>query len=229
MSFYEVIEDITADAGIRVRAKGLEELFCKAILATFNEITDIEKVSKEFPSVWTNIHTYRRFKATRRGLRASMSPGSTLSPHNLSERLTNALRAYFFGGFLSFPTWDKNKYSTPRPVVKGKKLDVCLYKTTRSDTGFKDKKVELEVKGELPYLLADVINQLLVLHEKEKLVISHCERVEFKEDGVKLMLKGGLFDPERHPSKLVIKAATYHRLKVEKLEDGYLAEVIFDI
>jgi len=138
MSFYEVIEDITADAGIRVRAKGLEELFCKAILATFNEITEIEKVSK-------------------------------------------------------------------------------------------DKKVELEVKGELPYLLADVINQLLVLHEGEKLVISHCERVEFKEDGVKLMLKGGLFDPERHPSKLVIKAATYHRLKVEKLEEDYLAEVIFDI
>jgi SHS2 domain-containing protein len=138
MSFYEVIEDITADAGIRVRAKGLEELSCKAILAAFNEITDIEKVRK-------------------------------------------------------------------------------------------DKKVELEVKGELSYLLADVINQLLVLHEKEKLIISHCERVEFKEDGIKLMLKGGPFDPERHPSKLVIKAATYHRLKVEKLEDSYLAEVIFDI
>jgi len=84
-------------------------------------------------------------------------------------------------------------------------------------------------KGELPYLLADVINQLLVLHEGEKLVISHCERVEFKEDGVKLMLKGGPFDPERHPSKLVIKAATYHRLKVERLQDGFLAEVIFDI
>jgi len=138
MSFYEIIDDITADAGIRVRAKSLEELFCKAILATFNEITDIEKVSK-------------------------------------------------------------------------------------------DKKVELEVQGELPYLLADVINQLLVLHEKEKLIINHCERIEFKEDSVKLMLKGGTFDPERHPSKLVIKAATYHRLKVEKLEDGYLAEVIFDI
>lgn len=138
MSFYEIIDDITADAGIRVRAKSLEELFCKAILATFNEITDIEKVSK-------------------------------------------------------------------------------------------DKKVELEVQGELPYLLADVINQLLILHEKEKLIINHCERVEFKEDGVKLVLKGGTFDPKRHPSKLVIKAATYHRLKVEKLEDGYLAEVIFDI
>jgi hypothetical protein len=86
----------------------------------------------EFPSVWTNIHTYRPFKATRRGLRAFESPGSTLSPHNLSECLTNALRAYFFGGFLSFPTWDKNKYNTTHSVVKG------LYKTTRSDTGFKD-------------------------------------------------------------------------------------------
>jgi hypothetical protein len=93
---------------------------------------------REFPSVWTNIHTYCRFKATRRGLRAFGNPGRTLTPHNLSERLNNALRAYFFGGFLSFPTWDMNKYSTPRPVVKEKKLDVCLYKITRSDTGFID-------------------------------------------------------------------------------------------
>jgi EAL domain-containing protein (putative c-di-GMP-specific phosphodiesterase class I) len=38
-----------------------------------------------------------------------------------------------------------NKYSTPRPVVKEKKLDVCLYKITRSDTGFKD---FLKIEGE---------------------------------------------------------------------------------
>jgi hypothetical protein len=60
-----------------------------------------------------------------------MSPGSTLSPHNLSERLAHALRAYFFGGFLSFPTWDKNKYSTPRPIVKGKREAVLkIYQTS---------------------------------------------------------------------------------------------------
>jgi len=84
---------------------------------TINMITQ----KGEFSSVWTNIHTYRRFKAARRGLRASMSPGSTLSPHNLSEHLVSALRAYFFVGFLSFPTWDKNEYSTPHPVVKEKR------------------------------------------------------------------------------------------------------------
>jgi len=138
MSFYEIIEDVTADTGIRVRTKTLEELFCKAILATFNEITDIEKVQ---PS----------------------------------------------------------------------------------------KRVELEVKGELPYLLADTINQALVLHEKEKFVASKCELVELGEDSVKVVLLGGEYDPKIHPSKLVIKAATYHRLRLEKVGEQFVAEVIFDI
>ncbi|MEJ7554026.1 MAG: archease, partial [Aquificaceae bacterium] len=44
MSFYETIDRITADAGIRVWAKSLEELLCKSILATFNEITPIESI-----------------------------------------------------------------------------------------------------------------------------------------------------------------------------------------
>ncbi|WP_448587190.1 archease [Thermocrinis sp.] len=138
MSFYELIDDITADAGIRVRARSLEELFCKAILATFSEITDIEKISPE-------------------------------------------------------------------------------------------RKVELEVSGELPYLLADTLNELLVLHEKEKFIVCQCERIELEDGKVSLSLIGGEFDPEVHPPKLVIKAATYHRLKVEKVGEEFLAEVIFDI
>jgi hypothetical protein len=127
------------------RIENVQEVKNTEPFHTFHETKSlyVKLEEGEFPSVWINIHTYRRFKATRRGLRASMSPGSTLSPHNLSERLANALRAYFFGGFLSFPTCDKNKYSTPRPVVKEKKLDACLYKITRSDTGFKDFRIEV--------------------------------------------------------------------------------------
>jgi SHS2 domain-containing protein len=40
---------------------------------------------------------------------------------------------------------------------------------------------------------------------------------------------GEEFDPERHEGKLLIKAATYHRLKIEKIGDVWEAEVIFDI
>ncbi len=37
------------------------------------------------------------------------------------------------------------------------------------------------------------------------------------------------FDSTRHESKLLIKAATYHKLRIEKINDIYEAEVIFDI
>lgn len=37
------------------------------------------------------------------------------------------------------------------------------------------------------------------------------------------------FDSARHESRLLIKAATYHKLRVQKINDIYEAEVIFDI
>ena len=42
-------------------------------------------------------------------------------------------------------------------------------------------------------------------------------------------ISGELFDPERHGGKLLLKAATYHRLKVEHRDGRWIAEVIFDI
>lgn len=136
--FYETVEDITGDAGIRVWGESLEDLFCKALLATFNEITEISEVRPE--------ETY-----------------------------------------------------------------------------------ELEVRGSLPFLLADLINEAIVLHESKGFVASKCEVVELGQESVKVRLKGERFDPSRHPSKLVIKAATYHRLTVRKEGQRFFAEVIFDI
>ena len=42
-------------------------------------------------------------------------------------------------------------------------------------------------------------------------------------------IDGEDFVPERHGRGLLIKAATYHRLKIERKEDHWEAEVIFDI
>lgn len=138
MSFYETIDRITADAGIRVRAKSLEDLICKSLLATFNEITPIEAIEPE-----------------------------------------------------------------------GEKI--------------------IEVASELPFLLADLINRAIFLHEKELFVASTCEVLELKENYAKVKLIGGKFDPQKHEPRLVIKAATYHDLKVEREGDLWVAEVIFDI
>ncbi|MFA5353466.1 MAG: archease [Thermodesulfovibrionales bacterium] len=42
-------------------------------------------------------------------------------------------------------------------------------------------------------------------------------------------LHGEEFDPSRHDRRLLIKAATYHRLLLEEHEGCWKAEVIFDI
>ncbi len=47
--------------------------------------------------------------------------------------------------------------------------------------------------------------------------------------GLKAVIYGEDFDPERHQGKLLIKAATYHALKIEKKNDYWEIDVIFDI
>jgi len=136
--FYETIDDITADAGVRVRAKTLEELICKVLLATFNEITDISCIS-------------------------------------INEEYI------------------------------------------------------IEVGSVLPFMLADIINQALAVHEKYNFIARECEVLYLDKERLKVKLKGGKFDPEVNEPKLLIKAATYHRLNIEHKEGVYEAEVVFDI
>jgi len=55
------------------------------------------------------------------------------------------------------------------------------------------------------------------------------EEAETREYSLNAVLSGERFDPERHSGKLLIKAATYHGLKVEQAGGLWRAEVIFDI
>lgn len=50
----------------------------------------------------------------------------------------------------------------------------------------------------------------------------HCYRI-------KASVSGEDFDAVRHQGNLLIKAATYHKLKIVQTEEGWEAEVIFDI
>lgn len=43
------------------------------------------------------------------------------------------------------------------------------------------------------------------------------------------ILSGERVDPEKHDLRFEVKAATYHRLIVERREDGYFGRVIFDL
>lgn len=46
---------------------------------------------------------------------------------------------------------------------------------------------------------------------------------------LKIIVYGEEFDAEKHDRKLLVKAATYHNIKVQKTDDIWEIEVIFDI
>ena len=78
-------------------------------------------------------------------------------------------------------------------------------------------------------LLIKMLSEILYLHQARKMVFSEAE-IELM-DGFRLKgrLKGEKIDPGRHELGLDIKAATYHNLKIQRVNDRFMAEIVFDI
>jgi SHS2 domain-containing protein len=89
--------------------------------------------------------------------------------------------------------------------------------------------MQFELPGEqIDDLLHDWLNELLyTFHAKKMLFVAFDVGVD--EHGLKATARGEPVDPARHELSGEIKAITYHALKVERLDDGWLAEVIVDI
>jgi SHS2 domain-containing protein len=75
-----------------------------------------------------------------------------------------------------------------------------------------------------PALLAEWLAELAFIAESEGLVPERLESLELGEDGLTAVVIGS----EGAPPHLV-KAATYHRLALERSEDGWRATVVLDV
>jgi SHS2 domain-containing protein len=80
-------------------------------------------------------------------------------------------------------------------------------------------------------LLVSWLNELIFQFDTygficKTITISELITSQYK---LKASVSGEDFIPEKHESKLLIKAATYHKLKIEKSNDIWEAHVIFDI
>jgi SHS2 domain-containing protein len=78
------------------------------------------------------------------------------------------------------------------------------------------------------YLLFDWLNELLYTSESEHLLLRQFD-IELNETGLKAVARGEHMDPDRHRTDHEVKAITYHGLRVDQQEDGWIAEVIVDI
>jgi SHS2 domain-containing protein len=92
-----------------------------------------------------------------------------------------------------------------------------------------DRPLEFRIDGERrDYLLFDWLNELLYAFDTQRLVLGQF-RVRVGEHGLEARARGRPLRPGSDRLLHEVKAITYHRLKVERDGDGWLAEVIVDI
>jgi SHS2 domain-containing protein len=87
----------------------------------------------------------------------------------------------------------------------------------------------ITVTGEdLESLLVNWLNEIIYFLDGKKVVFSSFD-LELSDTSVYGQVWGEPRDPQRHPPLLVVKAATYHQLRLEREGDQYVAEVYLDI
>jgi len=78
-------------------------------------------------------------------------------------------------------------------------------------------------------LLVAWLNELLYRYETERIVFSKFAIDDINDSNLRATVSGEKIAPDRHEIKTEIKSVTYHQLKVEKMDDGWRAQVIFDV
>lgn len=88
--------------------------------------------------------------------------------------------------------------------------------------------VDIEADN-LEQLLVRWLQELHLAYDIRHLVLSYFWIDEISHNKLSGGGKGMKFDSTRHNLGTDIKAVTYHKLKVEKKDDLWIAEIIFDI
>jgi SHS2 domain-containing protein len=83
--------------------------------------------------------------------------------------------------------------------------------------------------GDLGGLLVNWLNEVLYYVDGRRLALAEFAVSHVAETSVECIARGEPRDRERHPSRVTVKAVTYHQLNVERTADGWVADVYVDI
>ena len=78
-------------------------------------------------------------------------------------------------------------------------------------------------------LLVRWLTEILFLYDAEKFLTADAKFDTINATSLKATILGQQVDASKHELKLDIKAITYHKLMVEKLDDIWIARVVVDI
>jgi SHS2 domain-containing protein len=96
----------------------------------------------------------------------------------------------------------------------------------------------IEPRGELPVelnaegyesLMVDWLSEVLYLFDASRFAARRFLVDEISPKGLRARVLGEPRDPQQHPWKLIVKAVTYHELKVVEKNGRWKAEVYLDV
>jgi SHS2 domain-containing protein len=81
----------------------------------------------------------------------------------------------------------------------------------------------------LDELMVTWLGELLYLFDAKGMLLKKFDLDEIHKHGLRAVVRGESFQPERHVIKREIKAVTYHQVKVEKKGGKWEGRIIFDL
>ncbi len=78
-------------------------------------------------------------------------------------------------------------------------------------------------------LLVDWLSEVLYWFDGKGIAFRDFQITAFGETALRAIGRGEPRDPERHRARLIVKAVTWHQLKIEQREGLWVAEVYLDI
>jgi SHS2 domain-containing protein len=82
---------------------------------------------------------------------------------------------------------------------------------------------------DIEVLLVEWLNELIYISDVEHIIFKRFEISELSNNSIKATCFGEKIKPGHHRLKREIKAATYHMLRIDKENNGYKVQIIFDI
>jgi SHS2 domain-containing protein len=82
---------------------------------------------------------------------------------------------------------------------------------------------------DLDSLMVDWLSEVLYWYDGKRIAFRGFRVTRFEDTAIEAVGEGEPRDPERHRARLIVKAVTWHQLKIGRREGGWMAEVYLDI
>jgi SHS2 domain-containing protein len=93
-----------------------------------------------------------------------------------------------------------------------------------------NKVIHISVENQSPDgLLVSWLNELVFHSDAYGFIGKKIDVEHFSDSKITARISGEEFNPDRHKGNLLIKAATYHKLRIEKKDNLWEIDIIFDI